>query len=77
MASGLFALGLRVRIDVPLAAGFEARLFGDAVGHVVGLTLEGDDVTSPGGATSPARYSFDAPRPISAFVGLGLGRSFE
>ena len=77
VASGLFALGLRARLDVPLVAGFEARLFGDVVGHVVGLALEGDDPTSPGGAASPARYSFDAPRPISAFVGLGLGRSFE
>ena len=77
VASALLGLGLRVRLDAPLVAGFEARLFADAVGHPVGLSLDGDDPTGPGGAASPAAYSFDAPRAFSAFVGIGVGRSFE
>lgn len=64
----LFGLGGRGRVDVPLAAGLEARVFGDVTGHVLGFAGRGTD---EGGA-----YTFDAPRRVSAFVGVGLAKVF-
>lgn len=81
VASGLLGFGLRARLDVPIAAGIEARLFADAIAYPIGLTLAGDDPTDPtdpaGPGGAPAAYTFDAPRKISAFVGLGVARSFD
>lgn len=68
----VFSLGVRARLDVPLLAGIEARLFGDVVGHVIGLSARGTDTTG----AAPTPYDFDAPRRVSALVGLGLARSF-
>lgn len=64
----LFGLGARARLDVPITRGFEARLFGDIAFHLAGLSATG------GGATFT--FTADAPRRISAFLGLGLARSF-
>ncbi len=64
----LFGLGARARVDVPITAGIEARLFGDVMGHVTGLTASGVDAGEP--------YSVDAPRKVSAFVGLGVAKVF-
>lgn len=64
----LFGLGGRGRVDVPLAAGLEARVFGDVMGHVLGFAGRGTD---EGGA-----YAFDAPRRVSLFVGAGLVKAF-
>lgn len=69
----LFGLGLRARVDIPLGAGFEARVFADGIGHVVGLEAKGLD---PSGAGGPAAYSFKAPREVSAFLGLGVAKVF-
>lgn len=69
-SSGLLGFGLRVRVDVPIAAGFEVRFFGDVVGYPV--VLEAQAAPSGGGAAA-----FDAPRRVAAFAGLGLVRAFE
>lgn len=68
----LFSLGARARLDVPIALGLEARVFGELLGHLVGLSARGMDTTGQGSVP----YAFEAPRRISAFVGVGLGRSF-
>lgn len=54
----LFSLGARARLDVPLLAGIEARVFGDVAGHVIGLSARGTDTTG----AAPTPYDFDAPR---------------
>lgn len=68
----LFGLGARARLDVPLVFGFEARVFGDFMGHLLGITVHGTDTAGNGGAP----FTVDAPRRVSAFLGIGLGRSF-
>jgi hypothetical protein len=68
-SSAIFGLGLRARIDIPIAAGFEARLTGDFVGYPVALAARG--------SAGSASFSFDAPRRAAVFVGLGLARAFE
>ncbi len=68
----LFSLGARARLDVPLLAGIEARVFGDVAGHVIGLSARGTDTTG----AAPTPYDFDAPRRVSALVGFGLARAF-
>jgi hypothetical protein len=72
----LLALGGRLRLDVPIAFGFEGRLFADAVGHLVGINSHGLDPTGPTGASNPTPFTFKAPREFSAFLGLGLARVF-
>lgn len=70
----LFGLGLRARLDVPLGAGFEGRLFTDGIGHLLHLSPRGTATTAGG---DPAPFAYEAPRGFSVFVGLGLARSFD
>jgi hypothetical protein len=69
LTSGLLGLGVRARVDLPIAAGFEARLSADLMGYPVALAVQG----SAGGQPS----SFEAPRRVAGLVALGLARSFE
>ncbi|MFO0592134.1 MAG: hypothetical protein U0441_31615 [Polyangiaceae bacterium] len=64
----LFGLGARARVDIPIAAGFEARLFGDVMGHLTGIAASGTDTTGA--------FTADAPRRVSVITGLGLTRVF-
>lgn len=76
LVAPLLGLGLRARLDIPIAAGIQARLFGDAMAHLP-AAADGNDPTGPGGADTPVPFSLEAPRPVSAFVGMGIARSFE
>lgn len=64
----LFGLGARARVDIPIVSGFEARLFGDLVGHLAGIAASGTDSTGS--------FAADAPRRVSVLAGLGLVRVF-
>jgi hypothetical protein len=68
-SAAVLGLGLRARLEVPIAAGFEARVFADLLGYPVGLAARG--------ATEAASFAFDAPRRIAGVAGLGLVRSFD
>jgi hypothetical protein len=70
----LFGLGVRARLDVPLGAGFEARLFGDGIGQLLRLSPRGTVTTAAGEEVS---FAYEAPRAFSLVMGLGLARSFD
>lgn len=69
-SAALLGLGGRARVDLPLAEGFEARLFGDLIGYPAVLSAQG--TTAAGEA-----FAFDAPRRVGGVFGVGLVRSFE
>lgn len=68
----LLSLGGRARLDVPIAFGLEARVFGDLTGQLLGMVARGVDSTGSGAAP----YSFEVPRRVTASLGVGLVRSF-
>lgn len=70
-------LGLRGRVDIPITAGVEARVFGDAMAHPLYVNPQLTDPTGPGGKQNPVVVGYEAPRVIGAFVGLGIAKAFE
>lgn len=71
LTGALLGLGVRARIELPVAAGFDARVFGDLMGYPLALQAQG------AGGAGGAAFTFDAPRRVAGFVGFGLGRAFE
>ncbi len=76
-ADPFMGLGLRGRLDIPITAGVEVRVFGDAMGHPVGSITSLGDPTGPGGKENIVFTDYEAPRMFSAFVGLGIAKAFE
>lgn len=75
-AAPFVGLGVRARADFPLLAGFEVRISGDGIGHVLGLAVQGDDTSGPAGEADPTPFTFDAPRRVSAYLAVGLAKVF-